>query len=155
MLDFLATIFSFLHIINFPIWEMWLFMCNDNHQIEIYSNLDPMWSLNCCVCYELEFELQVVDLYINITKFEIADPSDSYSEVYNSSLGGYISSTRWFWWICAINCCIMLTNGEVLCFQFWFYLLFLSVLSSVVYFAFELLVDSWFFTWWCSWAHFA
>lgn len=45
---------------------------------------------------------------------EDADSIDSYSEVYNSSLGCYISSARWFWWICAVDCSIMLTDGEVL-----------------------------------------
>lgn len=43
---------------------------------------------------------------------DVPDPINSYSEVYSSSPGCYISSARWFWWICTTNCSIMLTYGE-------------------------------------------
>lgn len=67
---------------------------------------------------------------------DVADPINSYSEVYSSSPGCYFSSARWFWWICTINCSIMLTDGEVIRFMCLICLLFKIILNSIDNFAF-------------------
>ena len=55
MLDFLPIIFSFFQIISFPIWEMCLFICNDNHEIETLVNV---MNFNCVV-FSLFFSFKV------------------------------------------------------------------------------------------------
>jgi len=67
---------------------------------------------------------------------DVADPINSYSEVYSSSPGCYFSSARRFWWICTINCSIMLTDGEVISFMCLICLLFKIILNSIDNFAF-------------------
>lgn len=44
--------------------------------------------------------------------FWVADTFNPYVAVHNSSSGCNISFTRWFWWICAINCSLLLTHGD-------------------------------------------
>jgi len=75
---------------------------------------------------------------------DVADPINSYSEVYSSSPGCYFSSARWFWWICTINCSIMLTDGEAISFICLICLLLKIILSSIDNFAFlpQILVSS-------------
>lgn len=85
-------------------------------------NVSPYRDLTCSVkvfnSWEIIFSPMVAyaPLLKELTSpnIAVADPINSYSEIYCASLGCYISSARWFWWVCTINCSIMLTDGEVL-----------------------------------------